>query len=135
MSAGVPSHRIVTFLDAENPDIPPRDYPFCAKASFSLGGRSILWQATVDARLDSVSIVKYAVTEPGAMRQSISGFHQDHERHWVAELACGHFQHVRHNPPWINRPWVLSLDGRIAALGSGLDCKKCDQAAPPDTMG
>ena len=31
---------------------------------------------------------------------------------WVAELECGHTQHVRHDPPWTNRPWVsLSRDG------------------------
>ncbi|MFA7386564.1 MAG: DUF3565 domain-containing protein, partial [Thiohalobacteraceae bacterium] len=28
------------------------------------------------------------------MNQQITGFHKDDERHWVAELACGHDQHV-----------------------------------------
>jgi hypothetical protein len=40
------------------------------------------------------------------MERSIVGFHQDTEHHWVAELECGHFQHTRHDPPWVNRPWV-----------------------------
>ena len=66
------------------------------------------------------------------MHQAIVGFHQDEEAHWVAELACGHFQHVRHNPPWIERPWVITEAGRAAVLGSPLDCKKCDSHAPID---
>jgi hypothetical protein len=66
------------------------------------------------------------------VRRPISGFHQDDERHWVAELGCGHFQHARHDPPWVNRPWVTTAEGREAALGRMLECKKCDAGAPPD---
>ena len=68
------------------------------------------------------------------MQQPISGFHQDDERHWVAELACGHFQHVRHDPPWTLRPWVTTDEGRAAALGQLLNCKKCDAAALADRI-
>src|SRR6185312_9250223 len=42
---------------------------------------------------------------PGVQRK-ITGYHRDDEQHWVAELDCGHNQHVRHNPPWVSRPWV-----------------------------
>ena len=35
-------------------------------------------------------------------------FHQDEQGDWVAELECGHGQHVRHRSPWELRPWVLS---------------------------
>lgn len=66
------------------------------------------------------------------MQQPITGFHQDAERHWVAELACGHFQHVRHDPPWTERPWVVTEPGRTGMLGHLLNCVKCDAAAPPD---
>ncbi|HEX6137538.1 MAG TPA: DUF3565 domain-containing protein [Casimicrobiaceae bacterium] len=66
------------------------------------------------------------------MRQPIVGFHRDVGRHWVAELACGHFQHVRHAPPWTNRPWVTTPQGRERALGRLLECRKCDAGAPPD---
>ena len=32
---------------------------------------------------------------PGpAIPRKIVGFHQDEERHWVADLECGHTQHV-----------------------------------------
>jgi hypothetical protein len=66
------------------------------------------------------------------MDQRITGFHQDDEQQWVAELECGHNQHVRHNPPWMNRPWVVTVEGRSAFLGHLLACKKCDEGAPPD---
>lgn len=61
------------------------------------------------------------------MNRKIVSFHQDDEGHWVARLECGHNQHVRHNPPWINRPWVITPEGREATLGAELDCKKCDE--------
>jgi hypothetical protein len=66
------------------------------------------------------------------MKQRITGYHQDEERDWVAELECGHNQHVRHNPPWTNRPWVVTSEGRAEKLGAVLDCRKCDAGAPPD---
>ena len=66
------------------------------------------------------------------MDRPIIGYHQDEELHWVAELACGHNQHVRHNPPWINRPWVITPQGRSEKLGAILACKKCDDGAPRD---
>ena len=62
------------------------------------------------------------------MQQAIVGFHLDEENHWVAELACGHGQHVRHDPPWQNRPWVLTEQGRKEKFGAMLECKKCESA-------
>jgi len=67
------------------------------------------------------------------MKQAICGFHQDDLGDWVAELACAHFQHVRHNPPWQNRPWVESSAGRAGMLGYQLNCVKCEEGAPPDS--
>ncbi len=66
------------------------------------------------------------------MNQKIIGYHQDEEQHWVAELECGHNQHMRHQPPWTNRPWVITEEGRAKMLGQILKCKKCDEAAPRD---
>ena len=59
------------------------------------------------------------------MLQAIIGFHLDEEQHWVADLECGHTQHVRHTPPWQNRPWVMTKQGRKEKLGVMLECKKC----------
>ena len=66
------------------------------------------------------------------MNQSITGYHKDKENDWVAELQCGHFQHVRNNPPFINRPWVTTTKGRDAMIGHQLNCKKCDLREPQD---
>jgi hypothetical protein len=57
--------------------------------------------------------------------RKIVAFHQDAQGDWVADLECGHTQHVRHKPPWQNRPWVLTTEGRSAYLGRELPCKKC----------
>lgn len=66
------------------------------------------------------------------MQQQIIAYHQDEEQDWVARLACGHYQHVRHKPPFINRPWVISIAGRQSMLGHQLSCKKCDLGDPRD---
>lgn len=66
------------------------------------------------------------------MKSKICDYHQDDENHWVARLTCGHFQHVRHDPPWINRIWVETLEGRRSKLGVELNCKKCDEGAQRD---
>ena len=64
------------------------------------------------------------------MQISIVGFHLDTEGHWVADLACGHGQHVRHDPPWMQRSWVLTEQGRAGRLGTKLECKQCDKETP-----
>lgn len=66
------------------------------------------------------------------MEQPIIGYHKDEHDDWVAELECGHNQHVRHNPPWVVRPWVTTEEGRNNHLGHNLNCKKCDRSEPKD---
>lgn len=66
------------------------------------------------------------------MQQPIVDYHKDEEDHWVAELICGHNQHVRHKPPWVERPWVTTEMGRAAMLGEPLNCRKCDRGEPKD---
>jgi hypothetical protein len=68
------------------------------------------------------------------MQRHICGYHRDVEGDWVAELDCGHNQHVRHNPPWTNRPWTSTDSGRAAHIGSALNCVKCDEGAPRDWL-
>jgi tellurite resistance-related uncharacterized protein len=65
------------------------------------------------------------------MLRAMLGFHEDAEGHWVAELACGHSQHVRHQPPFTLRPWVLTAEGRADRVGQQLDCPLCDRREMP----
>lgn len=69
--------------------------------------------------------------DAAAPPRAITGFRQDDEGHWVAELACGHRQHVRHEPPMQRRPWVLDAAGRASRLGTTLPCMRCLAGEPP----
>jgi hypothetical protein len=66
------------------------------------------------------------------MERKIIGYDRDDEGHWRAKLECGHYQHVRHDPPLRNREWVLTEAGRASRLGQPLNCKKCDDQFPRD---
>jgi hypothetical protein len=63
------------------------------------------------------------------MKQRIIGYEKDEQGDWRAELECGHYQHVRHNPPLVTRDWVLTKEGRASRLGYELNCKRCDEEA------
>jgi tellurite resistance-related uncharacterized protein len=65
------------------------------------------------------------------MKRPIVGFHLDAESHWVAELSCGHPQHTRHDPPFVDRPWVLTPEGRASQRGAHLECVRCDRREMP----
>ncbi|HEV2368364.1 MAG TPA: DUF3565 domain-containing protein [Acidimicrobiales bacterium] len=64
----------------------------------------------------------------------MEGFHSDDVGDWVAELSCGHNQHVRHDPPFRERPWVVTAEGRETKVGSNIDCPLCDRAELPDGL-
>jgi hypothetical protein len=64
------------------------------------------------------------------VERAIVGFHKDEEGHWVADLECGHTRHVRHDPPWQSRPWVITDEGRARFLGTKLRCVKCERGEP-----
>lgn len=68
------------------------------------------------------------------MDRRIVGFHADDEGDWVAELGCGHRQHVRHRPPFQVRPWVVDAEGRAGRVGTSLPCVPCDRAELPDGL-
>jgi len=63
------------------------------------------------------------------MKRKITGFHQDERNDWVADLECGHTQHVRHQPPFQTRPWVITPAGRQSRIGVEFECAKCDEQA------
>lgn len=79
-------------------------------------------------------LTKRYETQETPMKRKIIGFHQDELGDWVADLECGHTQHVRHNPPWTNRPWVISNEGRQRFLGFELNCKDCDHESEQTTQ-
>lgn len=64
------------------------------------------------------------------MRSKILRFHQDDAGDWIAELSCGHHRRVRHEPPWTNRPWILSPEGRASFVGRELTCALCAPRSP-----
>ena len=60
------------------------------------------------------------------MLRAVIGFEQDDEGHWVAKLECGHGVHVRHDPPWMVREWVVTEAGRAERIGSLMACRRCE---------
>jgi hypothetical protein len=67
------------------------------------------------------------------MQRRIIGFEQDANGDWIALLDCGHRRHVRHSPPFIDRPWTLTERGRAAQLGRPIECRTCaSEAASAD---
>lgn len=62
---------------------------------------------------------------PDGRGTRLLGFHQDADGHWVAELSCGHTQHLRHQPPWQNRAWVTAPQARQRHLGQPFSCGWC----------
>ncbi|HGM5551036.1 DUF3565 domain-containing protein [Pseudomonas sp. JQ36] len=72
---------------------------------------------------------------PDKRVSTIAGFHQDDDGHWVVELSCGHTQHLRHQPPWQSRAWVLDPAQRIEKIGQPFACGWCAQGSVSDNLG
>ena len=68
------------------------------------------------------------------MLRRIIGFRQDDRGDWIADLSCLHSQHVRHQPPFQDRSWVLTEPGRAERVGTELACPLCDRAELPDRL-
>jgi tellurite methyltransferase len=66
--------------------------------------------------------------------RTIMGFHCDEKGDYVAELSCGHGQHVRHQPPFQLRPWIIDPEERAKRIGTALECPLCDRAEPPEGL-
>jgi tellurite methyltransferase len=68
------------------------------------------------------------------VNRKIIDFGQDDEDDWFARLDCGHNQHVRHRPPFVERPWVEDGAERTRRIGSALDCRLCDRLEAPEGL-
>jgi tellurite methyltransferase len=68
------------------------------------------------------------------MQRPISAFKMDEHGDWVAFLSCGHKQHVRHQPPFFDRPWVTTEQGRREKIGELLNCVQCDRFEMPENF-
>lgn len=68
------------------------------------------------------------------MKRRIVGYDRDDDGHWRALLDCGHPQHVRHDPPLVTRPWVLTEEGRASRLGLELECIRCEEEDTDDSV-
>ena len=66
------------------------------------------------------------------MKRAIVSFDRDEEQDWIVHLGCGHRQHMRHDPPFSDRAWVLTEAGRRSRLGAMCDCVRCDRAEIPE---
>ncbi|MBJ9976301.1 DUF3565 domain-containing protein [Pseudomonas sp. S75] len=64
----------------------------------------------------------------------IVGFQLDAHGHWVVALSCGHTQHLRHQPPWQQRAWVLDAHQRAARIGQVFACGWCAKGADSATL-
>lgn len=62
------------------------------------------------------------------MQRKIISFDRDDEGHWRALLDCGHYRHVRHDPPTVERKWVLEETTRNERIGAELECKICERS-------
>lgn len=105
----VPTATVLGLAGLGSPSIDPR----CR------GTMSALW---VDVRAGHFDPLIMPVAVPEV---AIQGFRLDADGIWVAELACGHRQHIRHNPPFQVADWVVSEAGRHAHIGARLPCKLC----------
>lgn len=68
------------------------------------------------------------------MKRKICDYYLDELDDWVAVLDCHHGQHVRHKPPFTNRPWVETEAGRAEKIGMALDCVRCDRFEFPEGL-
>ena len=65
---------------------------------------------------------------------TLLGWRQDEDGHWVAVLACGHTQHLRHQPPWQSRAWVLDAGQRLKKIGQPFACGWCAKGIDDDSL-
>jgi tellurite methyltransferase len=83
------------------------------------------WFVALERVLGSETLATLAARLHPIPVAGVVGFQLDDDDAWVAELDCGHRQHVRHQPPWQRRAWVQTKQGRDDMLGTLLSCPAC----------
>ncbi len=68
------------------------------------------------------------------MKRAITGFHMDRFQEWVADLECGHKLKMRHNPPYMECPWIGIGKGREEHIGDNVECVDCDMPKMPEGL-
>ena len=115
----------------------PLPAPAALAASAQQGRRWLDRQAANTRRaVEGASLQVYRASRSyaGGMERSIVSFRADQQGEWVAELSCGHDQHVRHRPPFQDRQWVVDKADRDGRVGAPLDCPLCERAELPGEL-
>lgn len=68
------------------------------------------------------------------MHRAMTGFRRDADGAWVADLACLHSQHIRHEPPFREAAWIEDDEERGRRVGQPLDCPLCDRTELPEGL-
>jgi tellurite methyltransferase len=87
-----------------------------------------VWFPALEAALDEETLTALQWRLEPEPSVPIVGFHPDPDEpsgSWIASLACGHRQHVRHKPPFQNAAWVMTPEGRASQIGTRLRCLLC----------
>jgi tellurite resistance-related uncharacterized protein len=87
-----------------------------------------VWFPALETALDDATLADLSWRLDPEPRVPIVGFRPDEGEaagSWIAVLACGHGQHVRHKPPFQNAAWVLTPEGRADKTGTRLPCRLC----------
>ena len=97
-----------------------------------------VWFPALEAALDEETLMSLEWRLDPEPRVPIVDYQSDEEEapgSWIAILACGHRQHVRHRPPFRNAEWVTTPEGRASKLGTRLPCILCRMPRlPPNAV-
>lgn len=96
------------------------------------------WFPALEATLDEATLASLVWRLDPEPQVPAIGFAQDDPAEpgvWVAQLACGHKQHVRHKPPFQSAPWVMTEQGRKEKFGTRFTCVLCQMPRlPPNAV-
>jgi tellurite resistance-related uncharacterized protein len=87
-----------------------------------------VWFPALEAALDEATLASLSWRLDPEPRVPITAFRPDETEapgSWIASLACGHAQHIRHRPPFQNAEWITTAEGRERNIGSRLPCPLC----------